>query len=188
MTHRAGPVGRSRARRPIVAALVALLLISAGSGAAAAPCLRPPVDAPVVDPFRAPACPWCPGNRGLEFAVAPGTVVRVAAAGTVTFAGAVAGVRYVVIEQADGLRATYGSLASSHLRAGQRVPAGAIVGTSGASFHFGLRRGVTYVDPEPYLGRWVTRPRLVPTDATPARPAPPPNLRCPAGGAGQRPR
>jgi murein DD-endopeptidase MepM/ murein hydrolase activator NlpD len=171
-----------------VAAVVALLLSSAGSGAAAAPCLRPPVDAPVADPFRAPACPWCPGNRGLEFAVSAGTVVRAAAAGTVTFAGVVAGVRYVVIEHADGHRATYGSLASSHLRAAQRVPAGAIVGITGASFHFGLRRGATYVDPEPHLGRWVARSRLVPTDGTPARPAPPPSLRCPAGGAGQRPR
>jgi murein DD-endopeptidase MepM/ murein hydrolase activator NlpD len=171
-----------------VAALAALVVFSGGSGAAAAPCLRPPVDAPVADGFRAPACPWCPGNRGLEYAVSPGTVVRAAAAGTVTFAGVVAGVRYVVIEHADGHRATYGSLVSSHLRAAQRVPAGAIVGTTGASFHFGLRRGGTYVDPEPYLGRLVTRPRLVPTDGTPARPAPAPSLRCVSGGAGQRPR
>ena len=29
--------------------------------------LTPPVDAPVLDPFRAPAGPYGPGNRGIEY-------------------------------------------------------------------------------------------------------------------------
>ena len=51
-------------------------------------------------PFRAPACAYCPGNRGLEYDAAVGSPVRAAAAGTVTFAGVVAGVRYVVVAPA----------------------------------------------------------------------------------------
>ena len=145
-----------------------------------ASCLLPPVTAPVADPFREPACPWCPGNRGLTYDVAAGTTVRAAAAGTVTFSGPVAGTFYVVVEHADGLRATYGGLAGSHLDAGEVVAAGAIVGQSAGDLHFGLRRGDRYIDPAPFLGRLVERARLVPTDGTPPRPAPPPRLQCPA--------
>ena len=145
-----------------------------------ASCLLPPVTAPVADPFREPACPWCPGNRGLTYDVAAGTTVRAAAAGTVTFSGPVAGTFYVVVEHADGLRATYGGLAGSHLDAGEVVAAGAIVGQSAGDLHFGLRRGDLYIDPAPFLGRLVERARLVPTDGTPPRPAPPPRLQCPA--------
>ena len=32
---------------------------------------RPPVDAPVVDPFRPPAERWSAGNRGVEYATDP---------------------------------------------------------------------------------------------------------------------
>ena len=35
----------------------------------AAPCWQPPVTGVVVDPFRAPACTWCAGNRGIEYRV-----------------------------------------------------------------------------------------------------------------------
>lgn len=147
----------------------------------AAPCLRPPVEAAVADPFRPPACPWCPGNRGLEYSVPAGTMVRAAAAGTVTFAGPVAGVLYVVVEHADGLRATYGRLASTAVGTGRRVAAGQVVGRSGDGVYFGLRRGVEYLDPTPLLGRLVERVRLVPTDGTTPRPAPPPVLRCRGG-------
>jgi murein DD-endopeptidase MepM/ murein hydrolase activator NlpD len=145
-----------------------------------ASCLLPPVVAPVADPFRAPACPWCPGNRGIEYVVPAGTPVRAAAAGTVTFSGSVAGTFYVVVEHADGVRATYGRLSGSHLRARSPVVAGAIVGLSAGGLHFGLRVGDQYVDPAPRLGRLVERARLVPTDGSPARPAPPPRLACAA--------
>ena len=111
--------------------------------------------------------------------------VRAAAAGVVSFAGVVAGTRYVVVDHAaGGLRATYGDLAASELAVGDVVAAGAVVGRVGErGLHFGLRRGETYVDPAPLLGRLVERPRLVPTDGTPPRPAPPPApARAPAPG------
>ncbi len=145
-------------------------------------CLLPPVDAPVADPFRPPPCVWCPGNRGLQYDVPAGTPVRAAAAGVVTFSGVVAGTRYLVLEHADGLLATYGQLASTPWRAGDHVASGATVGESAGGLHFGLRRGDEYVDPGPLLGRLVRRARLVPTDGTPPRPAPEPRLRCPAEG------
>jgi murein DD-endopeptidase MepM/ murein hydrolase activator NlpD len=145
-----------------------------------ASCLLPPVTAPVADPFREPACQWCPGNRGIEYAAPAGTPVRAAAAGTVTFSGSVAGTFYVVVRHADGIRATYGELSGSHLAAGDVVVAGAILGTSAGGLHFGLRVGERYVDPALFLGRIVERVRLVPTDGSAPRPAPPPRLECPA--------
>jgi murein DD-endopeptidase MepM/ murein hydrolase activator NlpD len=166
--------------------VVLSLLAPAGLGAASG-CLLPPVQAPVLDPFRRPACEWCPGNRGLQFGGGAGMSVRVAAAGTVRFSGVVAGTRYVVIEHAlGGLRATYGSLVGTALRVGDVVAAGSTVGqTTGTGLYFGLRRGDTYIDPAPLLGRLVERPRLVPTDGTRPRPAPPPTVRCAAADVGR---
>ena len=97
-----------------------------------------------------------------------------------TFRGSVAGVLYVVVEHADGLRATYGRLSSTDLSTGSTVTQGSEVGRSSSELYFGLRRGDTYVDPAPLLGRLVERWRLVPTDGSPGRRAPPPRLRCPA--------
>jgi murein DD-endopeptidase MepM/ murein hydrolase activator NlpD len=147
-------------------------------------CLLPPVVAPVADPFREPACQWCPGNRGIEYTVSAGTLVRAAAAGVVTFSGPVAGTFYVVVQHADGVRATYGQLAGSHLGAGDVVVAGAIVGSSGDGLHFGLRVGDRYLDPALFIGRLVERVRLVPTDGSAPRSAPPPRLECPAAASG----
>jgi murein DD-endopeptidase MepM/ murein hydrolase activator NlpD len=152
-----------------------LLIAGTASGGA---CWLPPVDAPVVDPFRAPPCTWCAGNRGIEYGTPSGTAVRAVAAGEVTFSGTVAGDRYLVVRHADGRRATYGGLESSTLRVGDAVVAGVIVGVTAAHLHFGLRDGDTYVDPAPFLGRLVGRPRLVPDDGTVARAAPHPRLRC----------
>jgi len=163
-----------------------MIIVLVVAGLLAAPpqhCLLPPADAAIVDPFREPACEWCPGNRGLTYRLRAGSAVRAAAAGTVSFSGVVAGTRYVVVAHVDGLRATYGGLASSPLAAGDAVAAGAVIGRSGTELHFGLRDGERYVDPEPLLGEIAHRARLLPTDGTPARPAPPPRLRCPGGRA-----
>src|SRR5688500_5962699 len=91
---------------------------------AALPCFLPPVAAPVVDPFRAPDCPYCAGNRGLEYATHHGQPVLAADDGVVTFSGLVAGTRYVVVERDDGLRVTYGRLASAAVGEGVRVDQG----------------------------------------------------------------
>lgn len=144
------------------------------------PCWSPPLDAPVTDPFRPPACTWCPGNRGIEYGPVPGQVVQAVAAGTVTFAGAVAGTWYVVIEHVDGVRATYGRLAEVSLRRGDYALAGQQVGTTTGRFYFGVRDGETPVDPTPRLGVRVFPARLVPIDRTPGRSAGPGRLRCPS--------
>ena len=57
----------------------------------------------------------------------------------VTFSGVVAGTRYLVVLQADGLRATYGLLSESPLSGGDVVVAGAVVGSSTTGLYFGLR-------------------------------------------------
>jgi murein DD-endopeptidase MepM/ murein hydrolase activator NlpD len=142
----------------------------AAIAAVLAACWTPPVDAPVLDPFRPPACPWCAGNRGLEYGTIVGQPVRAVERGVVSFAGSVAGVRYVVVTHGDGLRATYGRLASVAVRRNSVVDAGARLGASGTGFYFGLRDGEVPVDPAPRFGRWVRRARLVPLDGSPAQP------------------
>ena len=143
-------------------------------------CYPPPVDAPVTLPFVAPACAYCPGHRGLEYGVSPGTQVRAVSGGVVRFSGVVAGTRYVVVLQDDGLVATYGDLDRAARRAGDTVHRGETVGTSTATVSFGLRDGERYLDPAPRLGRWKRRPRLVPSGDRVARPGRPPTLQCTA--------
>lgn len=144
------------------------------------PCLLPPLRAPVVDPFREPSCPWCAGNRGLELAPAPGTAVGASAAGKVSFAGVVAGVRYVVIEHGGGFRTTYGRLATSAVTPGRLVSAGEPIGTSSARLFFGLRHGERYLDPAPALATVRARPQLVPLDGRNRRPPRLGRIACPA--------
>lgn len=175
-----------RCPRPARAAVrAAVRLILAASIAAApvgpvagAPCWLPPVDAPVVDPFREPACRWCPGNRGVEYGTPPGTAVRAVATGRVTFAGVVAGTAYVVVRHADDLRVTYGNLAAARVRRDAIVVRGTVVGVTAGRLHFGVRAGDRYLDPSPFLGRLSYRPRLVPSDGSPGAPTGPPRLRC----------
>jgi hypothetical protein len=130
-----------------------------------------PVLAPVVAPFDPPATPYGPGNRGIELATSAGQEVRAAAAGTVTFAGWVAGELYVTVLHADRVRTTYGRLASSAVQTGSRVTAGAPVGTATTRFIWTARMGAAYLDPAVLLaasGRPMVR--LVPD-----RPGAPPS-------------
>ena len=142
----------------VVVALVVAALVAAGDPVGAEP--QPggwtrPVSGDVVRAFEAPPSPYAAGHRGVDFAAAPGTVVRAAGAGSVSFAGSVAGGRHVVIEHAVGLRTSYSFLRELTVRRGERVAAGAIVGTSGGRgghhqgdvLHFGVRRDDEYLDP-----------------------------------------
>jgi hypothetical protein len=169
-------------RRWLALVAPAMLVVAgvAGGGVIAATCWRPPVVGTVVDPFRAPPCPWCPGNRGLEYDVGDRTPVTAASAGIVTFAGTVAGVRYVVIDAGDGRRQTYGRLATMQVGVGDRIVAAERVGSASGRFFFGVRRGDEYLDPAPLLGELRARPRLVPLDGAPRRAGSPTVLRCPA--------
>ena len=170
---------RTRWRALLVGSFLSLLALAVASGAVAAtPCWFPPVDGTVTDPFREPPCIWCAGNRGREYRVADDTIVRAAASGRVVFTGSVAGVRYVVVQLPNGWRHTYGRLVSTPLELGDTVLANSAVGPVADTFFFGLRIGDDYADPAPYIGVMRTRPRLVPIDATPPRPAPPAKPRC----------
>jgi len=84
-----------------------------------------------------------------------GAAVRVAAAGTVVFAGLLAGRGVVSVQHADGLRTTYEPVVPV-VAAGTPVGPGAVLGTlapghrgcRAACLHWGVRRGRgSYLDP-----------------------------------------
>ncbi len=178
-----------RRRRMCDPAVGLLLLVAVALGlcqpvGAGGPCWPPPVDGVVVDPFRDPGCVWCPGNRGIEYEVEPGAAVRAVAAGTVTFSGEVAGERYVVVELASGWKLTYGRVASTTLAAGAPVARG---DDRRAARRTGSCSGSASTASTPTRRRSSARTSgdgvWFPIDGRPARPAPPPRLRC---GADQR--
>lgn len=181
---RGGVMGRGARWMSLVLVSASFVGSAAVPAAAADPtCYRPPVAGRIVEPFREPACHYCAGHRGVRFSVGVagrgGERVMAVAGGAVTFAGVVAGVRYVVVQHDDGRRATYGDLAVMRVRSGQRVVAGqALATTSRDGLYFGLRAGERYIDPEPLLGRWRHPVRLVPIDRGP-QPQVPGRLVCP---------
>lgn len=159
--------------------LLASVTPSLGADVVPHPCVSAPVVAPVIDPYRPPACRWCAGNRGLDYGTTPGMTVRSAAGGIVDFAGSVAGVRYVVVAHGGGVRTTYGRLGAVSVRAGEPVRRGTAVGTTLGSLHFGVRLGARYADPADFLVRVVRRARLVPLEGRP-RPSRRTGLTCTA--------
>ena len=177
----------SRSRCPVrhcLAVLITVVVAAVPSTATAEPCWPPAVAGTIVDPYREPACAWCPGNRGIEYQVEAGGAAKAVAAGVVSFSGEVAGERYVVVELATGWKLTYGRIASTTLVVGDVVVGGSIVARTSSRFFFGLRIDDEYADPAPYLGVEVGRRRLIPTDGRRARPTPAPTLRC--GALGRR--
>jgi murein DD-endopeptidase MepM/ murein hydrolase activator NlpD len=151
------------------------------AGAAGHVHYEPPTDAPVIDPFRPPPGPYAAGNRGIEYRTVPGSPVRAAADGRVTFAGAIAGSLYVTLSHADGIRTSYSYLASIAVTPGEQVRLGQPVGTAGERLHVGARRGDIYIDPARLWLRGPPRVHLVPLDGGPpeqatVRPAAPPPM------------
>lgn len=140
----------------------------AATRAGDAPSYVPPVDGPIVDHFRPPPEPWAAGNRGIDYAPAPGTPVRAAADGVVTFAGQVGGTLHVVVRHADGVRTSYSFLQSIAVAVGDHVSQGQIVGTAGADLHFGARVGDRYIDPESLFAGGPAEVHLVPDDVAPS--------------------
>lgn len=166
-------------RRFVVTTIAVMVSFVPSDATLAASCWRPPVAGRIIDPFREPSCPYCAGNRGLEYRVGDNSQVSAVAAGVVTWAGSIAGTRYVVVRHANGWRSTYGRLSTSPLQIGDLVVRQTLIGNASGSFYFGLRVGEDYRDPGPYLGRLVGRPRLVPVDGSAARPSSP-RWRCAA--------
>lgn len=152
---------RSRMRRTISAALLAGLVTIAGAqAAAAAGTWAWPVRGPIVRPYDPPASPYGAGHRGIDVAVAVGTVVVAPAPGVVSFAGRVAGELFVSIDHGAGLVSTSSYLSAALVAKDDPVAAGQAIGLSGAGHagggtphvHFGVRLGGVYVDPLEYLG------------------------------------
>jgi hypothetical protein len=125
---------------------------------------RPPVDAPVIDPYRPPPQPWEAGNRGIDYGTVPGTPVAAAADGEVVFAGQVGGTLHVVVLHADGIRTSYSFLRSISVARGDRVRQGDTVGTAGDDLHFGARVGGDYIDPTQLFDDGPPRVYLVPDE------------------------
>jgi murein DD-endopeptidase MepM/ murein hydrolase activator NlpD len=109
--------------------------------------------------FDAPSPNWIRGHRGVDLAGMPGQPVYAAAAGTVVFAGELAGRPLVSIAHPGGLRTSYEPVQPS-VRVGQHVDAGAVVGELAAGhdgcpvaacLHWGAMWGpasrADYVDP-----------------------------------------
>lgn len=113
-----------------------------------------PVDpARIVSPYRAPAHRYAAGHRGIDLAASPGAVVSAPAAGTVAFAGDVAGRPLVTIDHGDGLVSTLEPVIArvpigAHIRAGDAVGAAATGGHARAgAVHFGVREDGEYINP-----------------------------------------
>lgn len=140
---------------PVLACLLVLVVLRPGPAAAAGPEHLAPVDGQVLRPFAPPATPYGHGHRGVDLAAAPATPVVASAAGTVRFAGPVAGRTWVTLDHGAGLVTSYGPLADLAVRTAARVRRGQPVGwTAGAphpgavaSLHWSARRDGVYVDP-----------------------------------------
>lgn len=151
----------------VPAAAVALAASMPASPAGAAthherPVFRPPVDAPVTDPFRPPENPYGPGNRGVEYDTEPGDAVRAAASGTVAFGGAVAGALHVTVDHGGGLVSSYSHLQRISVRVGAAVDQGQVIGVAGERLHFSVRLEGAYTDPAGFIGVRRVSVRLVP--------------------------
>jgi murein DD-endopeptidase MepM/ murein hydrolase activator NlpD len=156
-------------------------------GAAGAAGWRWPLRGPVVGAFQVwPHAPFARGQRrGIDLSAPPGTVVRAACSGRVTFAGPLPRRGLAVSVRCGALMATHLGLGRLAVRAGWRVVAGAPLGRLGASsrLRLGARRaadGRGYLDPLTLLRDEAPAPpdlgpaprALRPRPPGPARPAP----------------
>lgn len=121
--------------------------------------------------FEKPPQNWLPGHRGVDLVAAPGQSVLAAGAGTVVFAGTVAGKPVVSVDHPGGLRTTYEPVEAA-VTAGRLIDRGTVLGTvvpghpecaAAACLHWGLRRDRDYLDPLPLLRSVPIR--LLPTGA-----------------------
>ncbi|HVM08152.1 MAG TPA: peptidoglycan DD-metalloendopeptidase family protein [Acidimicrobiales bacterium] len=150
----------------VVSCALAFMVAEARPARATSAAVRydPPVDAPVTNPFRAPATKYGAGNRGIDYATTPGQPVYAAADGVVTFAGPVGHSKHVVVSHADGVRTTYAFVDTITTKRGARVRRGDQIATAGGSLHLSARIGDVYVDPRELFGARGVRTHLVDDD------------------------
>jgi len=182
---------------------MAALLALSGPMAARAPAAgaggwRSPLDGPlaVERGFDPPEQDWLPGHRGVDLRSVLGATVRAAGAGTVTFAGILAGRGVVTVTHGE-LRTTYEPLDVLVVR-GQDVDPGTPLGRldpghgdpapGEAQLHWGLRRGEAYLDPLRLLGHGPVRllPRWAGETVSSADPPPRPTAYLPLASAPRR--
>nr|WP_246326163.1 M23 family metallopeptidase [Actinomycetospora corticicola] len=134
-----------------------------------------PAGGGVVRRFLPPPTPYGRGHRGVDLTGVPGSAVLAAGAGTVVFAGMLAGRGVVSVLHAGGLRTTYEPVRAL-VPVGAVVARGTVLGTLDpghagcpvACLHWGLRRAhppgaarEQYLDPLLLVG--LGRTRLWPT-------------------------
>jgi murein DD-endopeptidase MepM/ murein hydrolase activator NlpD len=150
-----------------------LVPFSGGQPDDPAPAATPPVSpVRVTRGFEPPKTAYAPGHRGVDLAAAPGAAVFSALAGTVTFAGPVAGSDVVSVQIAAGQRLTYEPITPVVAR-GQAVTKGQLLGhletghagcPVAACLHWGWIDGATYADPLALLA--ADQVRLLPWNET----------------------
>ncbi len=147
-----------RLRSSALALLAMLGLLTLLQPAAANPRLPSPAGWPlpgapqVLRAFEPPLHRYGPGHRGVDLAANGGDAVQSAAAGTVRFAGQVAGREVVTVDHGSFVT-TYEPVRAS-LSVGQSVSVGTVLGRvssgghcGGRCLHWGLRQQETYLDP-----------------------------------------
>jgi len=159
--HPAGPAGGHAGPMRLIAALLALPMLAVPTGSAVPPSTAArwgwPLPAPhhVERGFDPPLKPWLPGHRGVDLSGRAGEPVLAAGDGVVSFAGSVARVPVISIRHPDGLLTTYEPV-RTRLHAGDPVTLGQRLGrlvadgshcAPRACLHWGLRRGIDYLDP-----------------------------------------
>jgi murein DD-endopeptidase MepM/ murein hydrolase activator NlpD len=118
-----------------------------------------PIRGPVTREFLSASRDGRGFHPGIDVAAPTGTPVRVAAAGTVSFAGWDPEYGYlVVVDHGMGIETRYGHNSRINVSAGERVGRGqliAAVGSTGRStaphLHFEIRRDGIPIDPRKYL-------------------------------------
>lgn len=118
-----------------------------------------PVATPImiIHPWQAPATKYAAGHRGIDLRAILGDDVVAPAAGTVRFAGLVAGRPVVSIDHGGGVVSAVEAV-QPLVRRGDRVSAGQVLGTVAggshcdACVHFGVRIDGEYVSPMWFFG------------------------------------
>ena len=139
----------------LLVATVARFGTHVGSAAPAFGTYEWPVEGPIIRFFEPPATPFSAGHRGIDIAVPFGTPIHAPAAGTVTFAGWIAGSMFMTLDHGDGVRTSYSWLSGFAVAKGDSVHRDEVIAYTGHGhpdvvtphLHFSARVNGVYVDP-----------------------------------------